>query len=170
MLIRFDKESEYHFTTFSTYNDNHVLITPGIPDIVLSHLNAIREEHNLKIYGFVIMPNYFHVVWYIPQTPGVSKILNLFKGRTSKDCHSELKTKDDFELRRFTRPDGRFSFWQKRFYDYNLTSEDKFREKINYVHANPVRWGLVSNPEEWPYSSYRSLNDLPGALFEVDRL
>ena len=39
-------------------------------------------------------------------------------------------------------------FWQRRFYDFNVWSEQKFREKLEYMHANPVKRGLVLHPKD----------------------
>jgi len=47
-------------------------------------------------------------------------------------------------------------FWQPRFYDFNVFSEQKQNEKINYTHNNPVARGLVSSPDEWRWSSFRT--------------
>lgn len=69
------------------------------------------------------------------------------------------------QLRRASRP-RQLSFWdteavaaahvwQRRFYDFNLWSEHKRIEKLRYMHRNPVTRGLVSEPEEWRWSSYR---------------
>jgi putative transposase len=41
------------------------------------------------------------------------------------------------------------SFWQARYYDFNVWSERKFVEKLRYIHRNPVKRGLVSSPEGW---------------------
>lgn len=46
-------------------------------------------------------------------------------------------------------------FWQECYYDFNVWSERKFREKLRYLHRNPVRRGLVAKPEDWPWSSFR---------------
>jgi putative transposase len=169
MPLRFDKESEYHFTTFSTYKNEHLLILSGIPEILLSQLGRIREEYSTPIYGFVIMPNHLHVIWHITPQQGISKIMQLYKGRTSKNCHIELRKIPNFNIDSLTRSNGRFSLWQRKFYDFNILSGKKLHEKLDYVHNNPVKWGLVSNPEDWPYSSFRSLYNLPGVVFEVDR-
>jgi hypothetical protein len=40
-------------------------------------------------------------------------------------------------------------FWQRRFYDFNVWSEKKFKEKLDYMHANPVKRGLVLHPKDW---------------------
>jgi len=47
-------------------------------------------------------------------------------------------------------------FWQRRFYDFNLWSQRKETEKLKYMHRNPVARGLVADPADWPWSSYRS--------------
>ncbi len=46
------------------------------------------------------------------------------------------------------------SFWQARFHDFNVYSEGKKKEKLNYIHANPVKRGLVNHPKDWPWSSW----------------
>ena len=45
-------------------------------------------------------------------------------------------------------------FWQARFYDFNVYSEWKKQEKLNYIHENLVKRGLVSHPRDWPWSSW----------------
>jgi putative transposase len=47
------------------------------------------------------------------------------------------------------------SFWQERYYDFNVWSERKFIEKLRYIHRNPVHRGLVERPEDWLWSSFR---------------
>jgi putative transposase len=46
-------------------------------------------------------------------------------------------------------------FWQARFYDFNVWTENKRIEKLRYIHRNPVARGLVPSPEQWPWSSFR---------------
>ena len=47
------------------------------------------------------------------------------------------------------------SFWQARYYDFNVWSQLKFVEKLRHIHLNPVKRGLVARPEDWPRSSFR---------------
>ena len=44
--------------------------------------------------------------------------------------------------------------WQPSFYDFNIYSDKKLNEKLNYIHCNPVRAGLCDKPENWQWSSY----------------
>ncbi|MBW2061218.1 MAG: hypothetical protein JRI95_06590 [Deltaproteobacteria bacterium] len=54
-----------------------------------------------------------------------------------------------------TSINGRDPVWQPRYYRYNIFSPEKMKEKINYIHENPVRIGLVNRPEDWAYGSAR---------------
>jgi len=47
------------------------------------------------------------------------------------------------------------SFWQRRFYDFNVYTRKKRIEKLHYMHMNPVKRGLVADPKSWAWSSYR---------------
>ncbi len=66
--------------------------------------------------------------------------------------------------------DSQFRVWQRRFYPFGVFSEKKRLEKLNYMHGNPVKCGLVASPEQWPWSSFRfcSLND--SSVLSMDRL
>ena len=46
------------------------------------------------------------------------------------------------------------AFWQERFYDFNVYRSGKVKEKLNYMHANPVIRGLAPHPKDWPWSSW----------------
>ena len=46
-------------------------------------------------------------------------------------------------------------FWQTRYYDRYMRDYDEFSEKLRYIHRNPVKRGLCSSPEQWPWSSFR---------------
>ena len=45
-------------------------------------------------------------------------------------------------------------FWQRRYYDFNVYSSQKLREKLDYIHTNPVKRRLVQHPKDWPWSSW----------------
>ena len=56
---------------------------------------------------------------------------------------------------KFPEPEGELKrFWQRRFYDFNVWSSEKKKEKLEYMHANPVKRKLVKHPRDWPWSSF----------------
>ena len=60
--------------------------------------------------------------------------------------------------------------WQRRFYPFNVYSEKKRLEKLDYMHNNPVKRGLVKEPGEWPWSSWRFYFGRDASLLEMDRV
>jgi putative transposase len=59
-------------------------------------------------------------------------------------------------------------FWQPRFYDFNVYSHKKKKEKLEYMHANPVLRGLVVHPKDWPWSSFSFYARSQAPLVEID--
>jgi hypothetical protein len=76
-------------------------------------------------------------------------------------AHSQLRLHfpGDTELHR--------RFWQRRYYDSNIYTRPKLREKLDYIHANPVRERLVRHPNPWPWSSWAAHVGKP-AMLQID--
>ena len=47
-------------------------------------------------------------------------------------------------------------FWQHQFWDRFVRDEKEFRQRLEYMHLNPVRKGLVKRPQDWRWSSYNN--------------
>jgi hypothetical protein len=60
------------------------------------------------------------------------------------------------------------AFWQRRFYDFNVWSDWKVREKLDYMHRNPVQRKLVSHPKDWPWSSWSHYEKGEIGLIRID--
>jgi putative transposase len=84
------------------------------------------------------MPEHIHLLTDEPAIGTLATFLQIFKQLTSR----ELK------------PIGQKQFWQRRYYDFNVHTEEKRIEKIRYIHRNPVMRGLVSSPEDYDWSSF----------------
>jgi putative transposase len=59
-------------------------------------------------------------------------------------------------------------FWQAHFYDFNVSTHEKFVEKLRYIHRNPVRRGLVAKPEDWEWSSFRHYQTGMSGTVEIE--
>ena len=62
------------------------------------------------------------------------------------------------------------AFWQRRFYDFNVWSARKVQEKLEYMHANPVKRTLVRHPKDWPWSSWCHYEKGERGLIAMDGL
>jgi putative transposase len=60
------------------------------------------------------------------------------------------------------------AFWQRRFYDFNVWSAKKVKEKLEYIHGNPVKRKLVTHPKDWPWSSWSHYAKGEEGLLRID--
>ncbi|MGA2674466.1 MAG: transposase [Terracidiphilus sp.] len=134
-LIRYQQTGDFHFLTFSCYHRLAYLGSAETRDLFESALARIRKSFRLAVAGYVVMPEHVHLLVSEPREGDLSSAVRSLKLSVS--------------LRSAERP-----FWQARYYDFNVRAEDKFTEKLRYIHRNPVARGLVTRPEEWLWSSY----------------
>ena len=59
-------------------------------------------------------------------------------------------------------------FWLTRYYDSNVFSAGKRKEKVEYMHRNPVARGLVTDAGDWPWSSYRHYQTGERGVVEIE--
>jgi len=91
------------------------------------------------------------LIWF-PKPGELSSFMQNWKRRSSLLIRSELKE----ELKGyFSVADRNRSFWQRKYYSFEIYEERKLEEKLNYMHLNPVRAGLVQKAVEWKWSSAR---------------
>ena len=84
------------------------------------------------------------------------------RGEKRRSSTAQLSLKFPNELGRLKR------FWQKRFYDFNVWSKKKMKEKLEYMHANPVQRKLVPHPRDWPWSSWSFYMNGESGLVKID--
>ncbi len=141
-LKRYYGTGEMHFITWSCYRRQPLLDPTARKDLLLTVLELMRERYRFAVIGHVVMPEHVHLLISEPLIGNPSKVIQAVKLGVSR----RLAMKGDLSGQ----------FWQRRFYDFNLWSQQKEIEKLKYMHRNPVVRGLVASPEDWRWSSYRS--------------
>lgn len=61
-----------------------------------------------------------------------------------------------------------YQVWMDRFWPINIYSEKYFNQKLDYIHNNPLRAGLVKNPDDYPWSSYQNYYLNNHSLIKID--
>jgi putative transposase len=101
------------------------------------------------------MPEHFHLLISEPQERAPSVVLQALKlGFERRVLGEQRRRRNSAQGDLFARMPQQV--WQARFYDFNVWSVKKRREKLRYMHRNPVKRGLVDSPELWRWSSYRA--------------
>src|SRR6266851_9121873 len=155
-LERYYGRGDLHFLTFSCYRRLPLLRTVRARNLFVHALGKIRERYSFLLVGYVVMPDHVHLLISEPPKVTPSVVLKALKQRVSRDLRKNKRRVSDTQLRLpFMGADAGLSrFWQPRFYDFNVYSRRKQREKLDYMHANPVNRGLVRNPGAWMWSSF----------------
>jgi len=100
----------------------------------------------LVVWGYVVMPEHFHLLISEPVKGHVARVMQVLKQRVSRNCRRKKKAADQISL---WKSHPARAFWQPRLHDFNVFTERKHIEKLRYMHRNPVKRGLVSSPELW---------------------
>jgi putative transposase len=120
--------------------------------IVVTLLASEVAGHGGKCVGYVIMPDHVHTIVWFPERSQLSHFMKQWKQRSS----ASLKKLFQAVLSQYAATvDAADPVWQRKYYSFNLYTDRKMREKLDYMHANPVRAGLVARACEWPWSSAR---------------
>ena len=127
---------------------NRVLENPALAQTVMD-ANRYFAEDRYDLYAFVVMPSHFHWLFQPRQswidtlaeterTPRerITYSVNRF---TSTRCNKQLNRKGPF--------------WQKESFDHWVRDIEELERIIRYIEENPVKAGLATTPEEWPFSS-----------------
>ncbi len=136
-LKRYQTEGHTHFITFSCIHRSPYLNEDRARILFEETLETLRVRHQFFVFGYVLMPEHVHLLLTEPKLQTIATTLSVLKAQTSKLLRGD-------HLR----------FWQTRYYDFNVLTHTKHVEKLRYLHRNPVERGLVTRPEDWPWSSF----------------
>lgn len=142
-------------------------------EVIVDALNYCIQEKGLVLYAWVIMSNHVHLVATVETALGMSGFLRDFKKFTSKKLIESIKevpeSRRGWLLKMFTdeaSETGRakhYKVWQDDNHAVDLRHIDAM-QKIDYIHENPVKAGIVYEPQEYVYSSAGDYAGIPGLV------
>ena len=141
-VYRFHQSRLPHFITFTCYRRCHNLNSASSRDEFVKALERTRLRYSFLVYGFVVLPNHIHLLISEPQHGTIATVIQSLKIASAKRARTLARPQDT-------------AFWQRRYYDRNVRDHEEFIQELKYLHRNPVKRGLVAQPEDWSWSSYR---------------
>lgn len=170
------RETQYYFCT-TTVTDWYPLFNEDdYCDIILGSLSYCRLHKGLKLHAYVLMPDHLHLIVSCTEGHSLPDIMRDFKRYTSRKCTSLLRKKrnevvlNTFRKAAVAKRDKQiYKVWQNGYHPIGLYTEPFLKQKLDYLHENPVRKAYVSTPEEWVYSSARNYASLPDFKIPIDR-
>lgn len=135
---------------------------PQANEIFLSNLDFYRKKYSFLLHGYVLMPDHYHLLMTVRPATSMVDLLRDFKSFVGKQVVDSLKEVGPHGLlKRFklAAPPRRHKDPSYGVLQYDNDIIEVFtpsvvRGKLEYMHNNPVKQGLVSRPGEWEYSSF----------------
>ena len=150
-----DQQGQY-FITCTVHQWVDVFTRREYIDIFLESIRFCQKEKGLKVYAWVIMTNHIHMI-VSSEKENLSDIIRDFKKYTSKKIYEAIENNPKESRKRWMlwllKKDDRIWFWEEGYHGEEIITQEFFDSKLNYIHLNPVRAGMVEKEEEYLYSS-----------------
>ena len=171
-----DKASAY-FVSFATVYWLDVFTRQPYFDVLVKSVEYCRAEKGMELYAYCFMPSHVHFVFRSTKEDP-SGLLRDFKKHTAKKTieaieNNPQESRKEWLLWMFERAGkkkgnvSKYQFWQHHNKPIELWSAKAIKQKIDYIHNNPLESGFVIKPTDWKHSSARNFQDDHSGL-EID--
>jgi 8-amino-7-oxononanoate synthase len=150
---------EWYFMTTCVNKRRPVFADAKAAKLVIESLLWLRDRGRIRLLGFVVMPDHLHVAFAlrsrqecrshetkeesIPKMEvsdvTLGDVMKSLKGYTSRIIREQLNLQEPL--------------WQDGYHDQLLRDHADFEKRLEYMHSNPVRSGLISSPQDYPFST-----------------
>jgi len=157
-----------YFLTCAVVGWLPVFTRPECVAIVLDSWRFLQAAGRLQVFGYVILENHLH---FVASGEKLGAEVGDFKSFTARKVLDWLTTHREEtllgQLAREKNPrkiDREHQLWQEGNQPKQILGDEMMRQKLEYIHYNPVKRGYVDDPVHWRYSSARNYAGLPGLL------
>jgi len=169
-----------HFVTFSVVGWIDVFSRECYKEIFINSLKYCQEEKGLVLHAWVIMTNHVHLI-ISSNTNKIEDIVRDLKKYTSKQIikaihENPTESRKEWMMNLFSfagksnNNNKDFQFWKQDYRPIELNSAAKLKERLDYLHENPVRSGLVWEPWHYKYSSAIDYYTNEHGLLKIEHL
>lgn len=157
-MVQISRDNPFYYLTSIAHDRLPIFQKDTIKQIVCNAFDEARKSGEIMIFAYVIMPNHSHLV--TDSHRDISDVLRFTNGVSAKRVLDYLK-ENQFEssLRKLQQEEKRkghkYSVWEHHPNAFRIHGEDTLMQKVNYIHQNPVRAGLVERAEDYHFSSAR---------------
>ena len=167
-----------NFITLTIVEWIDLFTRPVYSEILLDSLKFCQDNKGLQVHAYIIMPSHVHLIVSTDGTNELSAILQSFKSYTAKQFLQYIKDPTKPESRREwllnhfkfnarkNRTNSEHQVWQRDNHPIILYSPRVIRQKLMYIHFNPVDARMVTSPEHYIFSSASNYTSGKG-VFDV---
>ncbi|TCI85058.1 REP-associated tyrosine transposase [Tenacibaculum sp. M341] len=166
---KFHNKSGLYFVSFATVYWIDVFTRELYFNILSESIDFCRKNKGMELYCYCFMTNHVHFIFRSNKEQPM-ELLRDFKRYTSKKMieaiqNNPYESRKEWLLFMFERAGtkqrnvNKYQFWQHHNKPIELWSEKVIKQKIDYIHNNPVKSGFVTSPEDWKYSSAKNFQE-----------
>jgi putative transposase len=162
-------ETEYpYFLTGTVVGWLPVFTRPEAVQIVFDCWDFLRHNRAFVLYGYLVLENLLHLIASAPDLTNAMKSFKMFTAKAIIELlerHSAemlLRQLRALKLRHKTRSE--YQVWQEGSHPKQIANEETMRQKLEYMHNNPVKRGYVDEAVHWRCSSARNYAGLRGLI------
>ncbi|GGF22710.1 REP-associated tyrosine transposase [Echinicola rosea] len=171
-------QDELYFVTFTIVRWIDVFTRDRYRDIFIDSLKFCQDNKGLEVYAFVIMTNHVHLIIGRKGKSSLQGIIRDVKKYTAVKILEAIEQNTE-ESRRdwllyfferagsFKSSNTKYQFWQHHSHPLELNSTRKMINYLNYIHQNPVKAGIVYQPEDYVYSSAANYAGMVDKVLDV---
>ena len=174
---KFHNPTAAYFVSFATVRWIDVFTRQIYFDVIAKSIEYCRAYKGLELYAYCIMPSHVHFI-FRSAFEDPSGLLRDFKGYTARRIIAAIlenpkESRQEWLLELFKEAGktkqniDNYQFWQHHNKPIELWSTAVIKQKLDYIHNNPVEAGFVTDPVEWKYSSARNFAE-DNPAFEID--
>ena len=127
-------------------------------DLLIQAMEESRRKLGFLFLGYVLMPDHWHALIWPAYPLTISRAIQDIKWISARSLNAARKTSG--------------TVWQHQFWDRFVRHAQEFRERLDYMHLNPVRKGLVKKAQDWLWSSYNNFSldkqQVKGCPIQID--
>jgi REP element-mobilizing transposase RayT len=168
----FNPENLY-FVTTTAVGRAHIFNGDLIKRILVDGLYHLHAVDRNNLFAFVIMPNHIHLILRCRADDPLKDVVRDFKANTTRLIVRQFTSAGDRPMLKVLsdavlRPEKQqYKVWEDGYLAKEVFSPDFLRQKLEYIHNNPLQpqWQLVDEPEDYVWSSAQFyLSDLPALI------
>jgi len=142
------------FATTTALDFAHILRRPEMKDLMETLILETHRRYQAQLFAYVVMNNHFHLVSRTPELHGSTWFMQRLKEKATKELLPRLNDTESGLMAAQVGLDNR-ECWQRSFDSIKIYHRQVRGQKINYIHQNPVRAGLVNDIASYRWSSAR---------------
>jgi|SRR5271167_2663912 len=128
-----------YFITICAHMQRNLYQRDEVAELMVATFVKYRDAGEFELHEYVVMPNHVHLLLSLNDQQPLGRVIQVIKGGRS---HSLREHGLVFS-----------AVWQQRYHDRRVRDANEFAEFSRYIRQNPVRRGLVEDPEDYPHSS-----------------